>query len=193
MSHTNIQVAALSVTVSVIGVAALVAAAETGIDVRVEQWVRRMRMSPTERAEFDELETQIEQANQARTAYLEARQAENRAKFRADLLVAVNGRYVRDMTELTVPELVAEIAAVKQWLRTERQTQSYGATPEAVEHRAAIEARAGHLDALNVEFNARNDWRRKDITRLDRQRLRAGAEMVRDGSEWPNLPSLTAL
>ncbi|MFD4432067.1 hypothetical protein [Nocardia sp. NPDC058497] len=187
MSNTTIQVAAISLTASIAGVIALVAAADSGFDVRAEQWVRRIRMSADERAEFDALEEQIEQRRQAREAFLDARTAEARAKFRTELVSTVSGRYVHELAEFTVAELVEEIVAVKQRLNTERKAMSYSDTPEATEHRAAIDARDGQLAALTAEFDFRNDWqRRKDLGRLDGQRLRAASDMVRDGSEWPS-------
>lgn len=181
----TLSVISISASAGVVGTVALLAAADAGMDNRFEVWLRRMRLSPAERAEYDELEQQIARTQQQRAAQAAAHKAKARAKFRADLVSTVSGRAIAELGEFTVSELVAEIVAAKQRLRAERAAQSFEPTAVANEHRAEIRAWADQLAALTEEFEIRADWRRKDVTPMERQRLRAGRDLIHDHSEWP--------
>ncbi|MEV0436929.1 hypothetical protein [Nocardia sp. NPDC050413] len=179
MTSNNIRPAAAGFVVGAASLLTVIAVLESDAVHRVEQWQRRLRMDPAERAEFDALAEQIRLDRDQHLAEAEARKARIRAKFRPDQVVTVTDREITDLSEFTVAELIGEITECKRRIRQTRQTRT--TLPSTAD--------LDQLAALIAEFDARHWDQHQKQTRLDRQRLDGASRQVHDGSEWMPQPA----
>lgn len=178
MNRKNVQAAAIGATAGVMTVVGIIAWDELDPVGTIRRATERHHLTPAEREEWDALQAQqqAESAEQARQ--LDDRRQAALAKFRPGMLTVAK---VDQIDQLTVPELLTEIAAA----HAEHRAQ--WVLPYGERDHAAMKAWNDQIEALTEHFRQLNTGklqRPRQLSTLDCLRLELAHVSVYDYSRW---------
>lgn len=185
MSHNTIRSAVIGVSAG-----AAVVAAAAAVDIwqyRRAQAQFRALMPPTD-PELAALDAEIAARHETNVAGLRADNADRRAKFRPELLLAANPKSVAGLADLSAAQLLSEIEVVKARLLDVRVADQIAMCSGLPRSSKETEF-ADQLASLIAEYMARNTpslYGREPVSPLDERRYELAYDQVHDGREWPH-------
>ena len=178
MNRKNIQAAAIGVTAGVMTVAGIIAWDEMDPVGTIRRATERRHLTPAEREEWDALQAQRLAESAEHAGDLDDKRQAALAKFRPEMLTVAK---VDQIDQLTVPELLTEIAAAHtahraQWV-----------LPYGERDHAAMKVWNDQIEALTEHFRQLNTGklrRPRQLSALDCRRLERAHISVYDYSRW---------
>ncbi|MEV6070044.1 hypothetical protein AB0L82_26160 [Nocardia sp. NPDC052001] len=145
------------------------------LDARIPDAINRLRLSPADRADYDRILREQKARREFDVHAREQVQIQIRAKFRPELL---SGPIARELSELSVSELISEVRYAKNRKCAEMVAVDPG---YPVERDARVWA--PQLEALRSEFESRDP---DELSFLDRARFYHAYNYVSSHTdEWP--------